>query len=167
MYLPLTWLEEAGIDPDAYFADPLPTDAIRAMVRRLLRNADRLYLRSEAGIPALPMSARPGIYAARHIYAGIGQAVTRNGYDSVSWRGRTSKRQKAGWLGLSMLRAGVSVAMPRSAVLYARPLDETQFLVDAAAQAGRVGNEWGKGRADALVNAFAQLEAHDRARFSS
>ena len=166
MYLPLNWLAQAGIDPDAYFADPLPSDPIRAMVKRLLREADSLYARSEAGIPALPMAARPGIYAARHIYAGIGQAVTRNGFDSVSWRGRTSKRQKAGWLGLSILRAGVSMTMPRSAVLYAAPLEETRFLVDAAAQAGRSGNAWGEGRAGALVSVFAQLETTDRTRFS-
>jgi phytoene synthase len=165
MYLPLEWLTAAGIDADAYFAEPLPTDAIRAMVKRLLREADNLYARSEAGIPALPMAARPGIYAARHIYAGIGQAVTCNGFASVSWRGRTSKRQKAGWLGLSMLRAGVSMVMPRSAVLYARPLNETRFLVDAAALAGHTAKPWGEGRAGALVSVFAELKAHDRARF--
>jgi len=167
MYLPLTWLAEAGIDPESYFADPLPSDPIRAMVKRLLREAEALYVRSEAGIPALPMVARPGIYAARHIYAGIGEAVTRNGYDSVSWRGRTSKRQKAGWLGLSMLRAGLSLAMPRSAVLYARPLNETRFLVDAAAMAGRADNAWGEGRAGALVSVFAELKAQDRARYGA
>ncbi|WP_102109671.1 15-cis-phytoene synthase [Oceaniglobus roseus] len=164
MYLPLDWLSAAGIDPDAFFAEPLPTDPVRAMVRRLLREADLLYLRAEAGIPALPMAARPGIYAARHIYAGIGQAVRRNGFDSVSWRGRTSRRQKAGWLGLSMLRAGVSVMMPRSAVLYARPLAETGFLVDAAARAGSAPGTWGEGRAGSLVGVFAALEAQDRMR---
>jgi len=165
MYLPLEWLTAAGIDADAYFAEPVPTVAVRAMVKRLLREADNLYGRSEAGIPALPLVARPGIYAARHIYAGIGQAVTRNGFDSVSWRGRTSKWQKAGWLGLSMLRAGVSLVMPRSAVLYARPLNETRFLVDATALAGQSAKPWGEGRAGALVSVFAELKAHARARF--
>ncbi|MBJ3761466.1 phytoene/squalene synthase family protein [Maribius pontilimi] len=164
IYLPTDWLDEARIDPDAFFADPLPTDAVRAMVRRLLDHADRLYFRAEAGVAALPLAARPGIFAARHIYAGIGTAVRRNGYDSVSWRGRTSKRQKVGWLGLSILRAGVSVSMPRSAVLYARPLPETAFLVDAAAQADRPETPWGEGRTGALIGVFAQLEQADRAR---
>jgi phytoene synthase len=166
MYLPLDWLDAAGISTEAFFAEPLPTDAVRAMVRRLLREADRLYGRAEAGIPALPVAARPGIYAARHIYAGIGQAVQRNGYDSVSWRGRTSKRQKVGWLGISMLRAGVSLGMPRSAVLYARPLEETRFLVEAAARAGQPASDWGDGRAGSLMAAFAALEARDRMRAS-
>ena len=163
MYLPSDWMAEAQIDPETFFADPLPVEAVRQMVRRLLAEADRLYFRAEAGVPALPMGARPGIYAARHIYAGIGQAVKRNGYDSVSWRGRTSKRQKVGWLGLSMVRAAGSVALPKSAVLYARPLAETAFLVDAAARAGANETSWGEGRAGALVAVFAQLEAHDRA----
>ncbi|SHI68508.1 phytoene synthase [Palleronia salina] len=164
MYLPTDWLDAARIDADAFFAEPLPTDAVRGMVRRLLDHADRLYLRAEAGVAALPMGARPGIFAARHIYAGIGTAVRRNGCDSVSWRGRTSRRQKAGWMGLSMLRAGVTVAMPRSAVLYARPLPEVQFLVDAAARQPRASAPWGEGRSGALIGAFAQLEQVDRVR---
>jgi len=164
MYLPTDWLDAARIDADAFFAEPLPTDAVRGMVRRLLDHADRLYLRAEAGVAALPMGARPGIFAARHIYAGIGTAVRRNGCDSVSWRGRTSRRQKAGWMGLSMLRAGITVAMPRSAVLYARPLPEVQFLVDAAARQPRASAPWGEGRSGALIGAFAQLEQVDRVR---
>mgnify|MGYP000040049022 CR=1 FL=1 len=36
---------------------------------------------------------------------------------------------------MSLLRAAGSVVMPRSAVLFAPPLAETAFLVDAAARA--------------------------------
>ncbi|MEO0702023.1 MAG: phytoene/squalene synthase family protein [Pseudomonadota bacterium] len=162
MYLPLEWLEEAGIDPDAYFADPLPDERIRGMVKRLLREADKLYLRSEAGIAALPRATRPGIYAARHVYAGIGGAIARNGYDTVSYRAHTYKSQKMGWLGLSVLRTGVTMVMPRSAVLYAKPLDETRFLVDAAAREERRDPVWGDGRSGALMAALATLEAHER-----
>jgi phytoene synthase len=67
------WMAEAGLAPDAFFAEPLPSEEVRAMVRRLLREAERFYNRSEAGVAALPLSCRPGIYAARHIYAGIGE----------------------------------------------------------------------------------------------
>ncbi|RVT81990.1 phytoene/squalene synthase family protein [Rhodobacteraceae bacterium CCMM004] len=168
IYLPTDWMAEVELDPETFFAEPLPHDAVRAMVKRLLAAADRLYFRSEAGIADLPLAARPGIYAARHIYAGIGTAIRRNGYDSVSWRGRTSKRQKAGWLGLSMVRAGVSAVMPRSAVLFAPPLEETRFLVEAAARAGRPpAGAWGDGRGGALLGALAQLEATDRARMQT
>ena len=50
---------------------------------------------------------------------------------------------------------------PGSAVLYAKPLDEVAFLVDAAAQ-GK--DDWS--RADALVRALAQLRATDNRRRS-
>jgi phytoene synthase len=159
IYLPLDWLAEAGLHPETIFADPLPDERIRGMVRRLLLQADRLYFRAEAGIPALPIDARPGIYAARHVYAGIGGAIARNGFDTISYRARTYKAQKAGWLGLSLVRAGVSMVMPGSAVLYARPLEETRFLVEAAA---RTAPEV-QGRTDRLLGLFADLEARDRA----
>lgn len=162
LYLPIDWFAEAGVDPDAFLADPLPDDRIRAMTRRLLFEARKLYDRSEAGIAELPLAARPGIFAARHVYAGIGGAIARNGFDSVSWRGRTNKAQKAGWLGLSVLRAGAATIMPRSAVLHARPLAETAFLVDAAAQTAPQATGWGDGRAGTLLAVFAELEARDR-----
>jgi phytoene synthase len=161
LFLPLDWMAEAGLEPDAFFAEPLPSEEVRAMVRRLLREAERFYNRSEAGVAALPLSCRPGIYAARHIYAGIGGAIRRNGYDTISWRGRTTKGQKIGWLGLSTLRAGVSCVMPRSAVLHAAPAPETAFLVAAAADTEPLEG-WGDGRAGALISVFAQLEAQDR-----
>jgi phytoene synthase len=129
------------------------------MVRRLLLQADRLYFRAEAGIAALPLDARPGIYAARHVYAGIGGAIARNGFDTVSYRARTYRAQKIGWLGLSLARAAATTVMPGSAVLYAPPLTETRFLVEAAA---RQAPET-QGRTDKLLGLFADLEARDRA----
>ncbi len=164
IYLPLDWFSEAGLDPDAFLADPLPEARVREMVKRLLRQADRLYFRAESGISALPVAARPGIFAARHVYAGIGSAVARNGYDSVSYRGRTTKPQKIGWLGLSVLRAGWTSVMPRPAMLYAEPLEETRFLVEAAARTSRAATQWGEGRAGSLLAVFAELEARDRNR---
>ena len=83
IYLPLDWLDEAGLSPESFLADPLPTPEVRAMIKRLLREADRLYYRAEAGVPALPRRARPGIYAARFVYAGIGGAIERNGHRSL------------------------------------------------------------------------------------
>ena len=161
LYLPLDWLEEANISPETFFAEPVPSDPVRAMTKRLLREADRLYLRAEAGIPALPRRARPGIYAARHVYAGIGGVIAKNGHDSVTMRARTGTTAKIGWLGLSMLRSWTSVVMPRSAVIYAPPLDETRFLVDAASEASPRAERDARKRA--LVSVLAELEARDRA----
>ena len=154
IYLPLEWLDEAGIDPDAFLADPRPTKALRAMVRRLVMEANRLYIRSEAGLGALPPACRPGIYGARYIYAGIGGRLMAMEYDSISARARTSKLQKIGWLGQSMLMTVASLVMPRSPVLYARPLDEVRFLVEAAARGHPETS-----RSDALISVLAILEA--------
>ena len=51
---------------------------------RLLAVADTFYERATAGIAALPGACRPGIHAARLIYAEIGREVERAGLDSVT-----------------------------------------------------------------------------------
>ncbi|MDD9922548.1 MAG: phytoene/squalene synthase family protein [Boseongicola sp.] len=163
IYLPLDWMHGVDLDPEAFLADPIPDVRVREMVRRLLAEANRLYFRAEAGITALPLSSRPGIFAARHVYAGIGGAIRKNGHDTISYRARTYKSQKIGWLMLSAARAGFSTIMPQSAVLHAKPLSECRFLVEAAAQARPASGRWGEGRAGALLAALAELEARDRA----
>lgn len=156
IYLPRDWLADAGIDPAQFVRNPLPTDDVRRMVKRLLAEADRLYLRSEAGINVLPFQARTGIWAARLIYAGIGKQVRQQGYDSISRRARTSAMQKLGWVAQSGLRTGVSMIMPKSAVIYANPLDEVAFLVDAASRARPDA-----GRSSAVLAMLAELRARE------
>jgi phytoene synthase len=153
LYLPLDWLEEAGIDPGAFLADPRPRKLIRLLTKRLVMEANRLYFRAEAGIPSLPLASRPGIWAARLIYAGIGRQLTHMDFDSISVRARTSKAQKIGWLAQSAARSGVSLVMPRSSVLYAPPLPEVEFLVSAAAHRRT------QSRSMALLDTLATLEA--------
>ena len=160
IYLPLDWLEEGGLTTEALLQSDSAGPEVRRLVRRLLAEARRLYLRSEAGVPALPIGARTGIYAARHIYAGIGGALARNGHDSMTRRARTTTSQKIGWMALSAVRAVGSTVFPRSAVLYARPLEEVQFLVDAAADT-HAENEFG--RTGALLNALTELKLQDAA----
>lgn len=163
VYLPLDWLDAAGLSPDALCANPVPDDRVRNMTRRLLNEARRLYQRAEPGIVLLPPSARPGIYAARHIYAAIGGAIDKNGFDSITQRARTHTSQKLGWLGVSVLRSGLSMVSIRPATIYADPLPETRFLVDAAARGAPTTEAWGTGRSGALMSVLAQLEARDRA----
>ena len=157
LYLPLNWMQEAGISVDGFMAKPAFSPELRQLTQRLLTEADGLYRRSEAGISALPLRCRPGIYAARHVYAGIGGAVARQGYDSITRRGRTSGWQKLGWLGLSVARSAGSVVLPGSALLHAQPCPEVAFLVDAAARGTTRFS-----RSDALFAALAQLESKDR-----
>lgn len=158
LYLPHEMMEEEGLNPADFLQSPRHSPALARVVQRLLAEAQRLYLRSEPGIAALPRSCQPGIFAARHIYAGIGKQVRRNGYDSFAQRARTNTRQKLGWLGLSMLRTTTATVMPKSAVLFAPALPEVQFLVDAAAHRKPVQQS----RALALIDVFAQLELNRR-----
>ncbi|MGD1882128.1 MAG: 15-cis-phytoene synthase [Paracoccaceae bacterium] len=157
LYLPTDWLEDAGLEIDQFLKDPQPTKAIRAMVRKLVMEANRLYYRSEAGVGALPFGCRPGIYAARFIYAGIGGRLTAMGYDSIGDRARTNKLQKLGWLGQSVARAGITMVMPQSPVLFAKPLEEVAFLVNAAAKDAPPDR-----RADKLFEVLATLETKRR-----
>jgi phytoene synthase len=157
LYLPLHWLDEMGLTPAAFLADPTSTPAIRQLTQRLLQEAEVMYRRSEAGISVLPLRCRPGIYAARHVYAGIGDAVAGNAFDSISARARTSGWQKLGWLGLSVARSAGSAVTPRSAVLHAPAQPEVAFLVDAAARRSVRFS-----RSDALFAALIQLESTDR-----
>ena len=157
LFLPLDWLRAEGVEVDRFLSRPEACPGLRRVTARLLREADRLYQRSEAGVAALPFACRPGIFAARHIYAGIGGHVARAGYDSVTRRARTGRGQKLACLMLSGVRAAVSPVLPHAAVLHARPAAEVAFLVDAAARKGAV-----RGRSDALFEVLAQLEARSR-----
>jgi len=158
LYLPTDWMHEAGITPEDFLRDPAPTPQIRAMVRRLLREADDRYAWCDAGIAELPLSCRPGIFAARHIYGGINRVVRAGDHDTVTRRARTTGRQKLGWLILSFLRGAGTVVMPRSPMLYARPLPETAFLVEAAGDPHAGASDW----SDTLYRSMAQLKTQDR-----
>ncbi|MBK1636754.1 15-cis-phytoene synthase [Rhodovulum adriaticum] len=162
IYLPLDWLAQAGIDIEAFFDNPRPTREIRKLTRRLIADANRLYFRSEPGVAALPFACRPGIFAARNIYGGIGREVARRHYDSINTRAYTTKGQKIGWLIQSTLETLVVSVMPRSAVLYGKPLPECAYLVEAAAERLPSDNPWGEGRAGELIAVLAQLEAKRR-----
>lgn len=161
-YLPRDWLDNLGLHPADILAaaqvpDAAPDPRIAAVTKDLLAASARLYRRAEAGIPALPLPARPAIFAARHIYAGIGGAIARGGYQVLHRRAHTSVGQKMGWLALSVLRSGASIVLPGPAVLHARPHPECAFLVQAAARPqGQLR------RSDTLFAVLAQLEAKDR-----
>lgn len=132
IYLPLAWMREAGIDPDEWLARPVFDERLASAIQRLLAAADELYERAVIGIAALPLPCRPGIFAARMIYAEIGREVERCGLDSVTRRAVVSTRQKL-WL-LAQAFATAPFAAAGSAGSAGRPapaLEEARFLVDA------------------------------------
>jgi phytoene synthase len=128
LYLPLAWLREAGIDEQDFLARPVFTPALGALVRRLLESADFLYARGGRGIATLPLACRPGIDAARRLYAGIGREVARAGGDSVTRRARVPGRRKLLDIALSL-----SAPLMTAAAEAEPPLAASAFLVTAAA----------------------------------
>lgn len=164
IYLPLDWFYDADLDPDDFLSKPEHRPEVADMAKRLLKEADRLYNRAEAGIAALPADCRPGIYAARNIYAGIGKHIRGAGYDSITRRAHTGLTEKIGLMILSLGQAVTGSVMPRSAVIHADPLDETAFLIDAACAEPAADQSWGDGKLGTLVSVFATLKERDLER---
>ncbi len=86
LYLPRTWMIEAGIDPDQWRTTPEANAALKQVVARLLALADQFYVCADQGLGRLPADCRPGITAARRLYAGIGHRLRIEGCDAVSRR---------------------------------------------------------------------------------
>jgi 15-cis-phytoene synthase len=168
LYLPRAWLVEAGIDPDRWLERPAFTPALGMVVKRLLASADALYRRVDSGVACLPLSCRPGINAARFLYAEIGHEVERRGLDSVSGRARVSASRKLAVLLVALSRIAPAHIAPHSRES-AAPLAATRFLVDAAAETSRAQFQSAakprKSLADRVVwtaELFARLEQRDR-----
>jgi phytoene synthase len=157
LYLPLRWLREAGIEPEAWLARPRFTPALGLVIERLLGVADELYRRADGGIDQLPLACRPAIRAARLLYAEIGREVRHRGLDSVARRAVVPLPRKLALLA----RATLATALPGEAEV-APPLDEVRFLVEAAAAAPRRCVEvapWSlEERLAWLIDLFGRLE---------
>ncbi|MCG6896739.1 MAG: phytoene/squalene synthase family protein, partial [Thiocapsa sp.] len=136
LYLPMQWMREAGIDPEAWLASPVFNEDLAGVIERLLRAADGLYVRSDVGIAGLPFGCRAGINAARYLYAEIGRQVERQGLDSVSRRAVVPGSRKVQLLAPIL---GTAVLSPR--YVSAPPLEETRFLVDAVVYSGQRSQE--------------------------
>jgi phytoene synthase len=127
LYLPRDWLRDAGVDPDAFLANPVACPAVKQVVAQLLSEADRLYARARRGVAHLPKSCRPAILAAAFLYAEIGHELfRRHGLDSVSHRARVSGRRKLALFGKAM---ALSPLLSRDEGTAA--LDAAAFLIDA------------------------------------
>jgi phytoene synthase len=168
LYLPRDWMREAGLDPDAWMAAPRFDVALGSVILRTLREADLLYGRVAAGVALLPASCRPGINAARSLYAEIGRELERGGLNSVARRTVVPVSQKF----LLLMRAPF---MPTRQDQFpsSPPLQETRFLVDAAVtssppplppEPGWTGTRWWhlRARLGRLAHLFERLEQQER-----
>jgi phytoene synthase len=163
LYLPRQWMRAAGIHPDDWLQQPRHDARLAAVIERLLQDADRLYARAGSGIGALPPACRPGMQAARFVYAQIGQQLRRQGLDSVSRRAVVPTWRKLAWL---IVAAGAGAIASR--IDGSPPLAATRFLVDAAATAAPPRRQLrARGldaRVQALIRIFERLERLDRER---
>ena len=122
LYLPRHWLIEAGIDPEAWLAQPRFIPAIAQVITRLLDEADRLYKQAHSGIAALPPDCRAAICAASMIYAEIGHQLRREGLDSVSKRTVVSATRKlmllaSAWTQVRWIRTSEHSPEPLAAIV--------------------------------------------------
>jgi phytoene synthase len=163
IYLPLSWMREAGIDPDAWLAHPIFTPALGSVIARLLDAADDYYARADAGIARLPASCRPGIRAARMLYAEIGHQLRRDNYDSVTARTVVSKQRK-----LQLLARAAGLPGGLRTDPDAPCIAQAQFLVDsiltdvAAHKPGGDFRWWNlHGHAIRVIDLFDRLERRE------
>jgi len=131
IYMPLSWMREAGLDPETWLANPQFTPEIASIVKRLIDTADMLYDRATLGIANLPRSCRPGIFAARALYAEIGREVERSGLDSVSSRAVVSTGRKLAVLARLLALQETEWAPAKYLAAKFGDMEETRFLIDA------------------------------------
>jgi phytoene synthase len=159
LYLPLMWMRNAGIDPNAWLARPEFDARLAAIIQRLLNHADELYERARAGISKLPADCRPGIHAARLLYREIGHEVARRDFDSVSQRAVVGVQRRVWLLGCAVAAS----PWPRSD--HAPALAEAAFLVESVLVAGAASSASRRGISERLearvvwlINLFERLE---------
>lgn len=169
LYLPQSWMREAGLDPDAWLARPRYDAALASVVDRLLQAADRLYARAAAGVTMLPLGCRPGIHAARLMYAEIGRQIERKRIDCVELRAVVPGLRKLTLAVAAIAATPVAHARDERA---AAPLAETAFLVDAVlamppprAAAGQPAAWWDlDARVTYVLSLFERLQRQELER---
>ena len=159
IYIPLEWMEEEKINIDDFLSNPKSSPGISKLARRLLLEAEKLYLRAQTGLSSLPISCRPGIFAARHIYERIGKHIAAYDYNSVTNRAYTTNLEKLSFLALSLANTATTSVMPKSAVIHAAPLQEMRFLINVAS---KEKESFLSKKANRLMQILEDLEKRDR-----
>ena len=150
------------------------TREIAEIVQRLLDAADALYGRATLGIKNLPLACRPGIYAARALYAEIGRELERGGLDSISRRAVVSTDRKLKVLARTLVSLDTEWARARNLAPVAQ-LDETRFLIEAVAatplrdpaRPEKVRARPVEDRVVWVIDLFERLERRDRMQRSA
>ncbi|MGO3930412.1 phytoene/squalene synthase family protein [Rhodopseudomonas pseudopalustris] len=169
IYLPLAWMREAGLDPDQWLKNPEFNPQIASIVKRLIDTADMLYDRATYGIANLPRACRPGIYAARALYAEIGREVERAGLDSISSRAVVSTGRKLAVLARMLVFNETEWKPAKNVQNRLGDMAETRFLVDAVIAtplreqpAAKAASTPIESKVAWVVDLFSRLERRDQ-----
>lgn len=123
IYLPLSWLQEEGLDPHR-LAEPACRPAVAAVAARLVSAAEPYYRSGLVGIGRLPPRAGIAIGAARSVYRAIGHKVVESGPAAYDRRIRTNGSEKVALVAsgvVSALAARRRIREPRDPLLWSRP----------------------------------------------
>jgi len=103
VYLPATWLAEAGGSAtDVLALRALPS--VRDATRRVLALAEAYYASGIAGIGLLPAACRPAILSAALLYRAIGRRVAARDGDGITARARVTTAHKAALIAVAAAR---------------------------------------------------------------
>jgi phytoene synthase len=105
VYLPLVWLDEAGV-PATAIAERRYRPALVRVVARLLAAADGFYASGDEGIRQLPFRSAWAVATARGVYSEIGARVRRLGERAWDERIVGPRRRK-----LTLLAVGLAQAL--------------------------------------------------------
>lgn len=121
VYLPATWLREAGSATEDVLA-LAPAPGVLAANRRLLALAEAYYDSGIAGIPLLPARCRPAILSAAWIYREIGRVVRARGGDGVTARARVGGARKLALAAGAAARCTIDPRLRRAPGPHRRPM---------------------------------------------
>jgi 15-cis-phytoene synthase len=116
MYLPLAWLEEAGIS-SAELTAPRHRAALAGLVRRLLDEAQKYYASGDQGLRYLPFRSACAVAAAREVYAAIGVTVLARGVHAWDVRAVVPRWKKLWLIARGLVRVLTQRFTPRGEAL--------------------------------------------------
>ena len=110
MYLPETELASRGLTAASLAAmargERAVDPAYRDVMEALMAEADADYALANEAIPYLPSEFRRAAAVASAVYAGIHDAIRRNGYDNMTRRAYTTASRQAALAAVALFRMG-------------------------------------------------------------
>lgn len=167
LYLPRQWLREEGINPELWLKKPTHSNSTRKIIKKLLKTADNYYERSDYAIKVLPGDCRRAIFAARFIYADIGNKIMRLDYNSIQKRAIVSLDRKIFLIFKAYFKSALPSFFNNSKPANLEALSSIVFLVKPAKHISESYRCSTKPlgffqRVNWVIELFLKLEARDR-----